>query len=184
MKDIIAIIGIVLGIGLLHSCYEGGTKLEALRNVEDVLVQRAENVDIIYSDSARTLLKIQGPVLLDYIDRYKPKTEFPDGVKVDFYDEFGAIRSTLTANYGLRLSKEDKTLARDSVRLTTTKGERLETEELIWDERLGMIFSNKFCVIHKEDEIIQGFGFEANEDFSESSIKKVTGRFKIKDPNN
>ncbi len=164
------------------ACSEGGMDLKALENTSDVVVQRAEDVEILYSDSAQLLVKIAGPVLLDYVDRFEPKTEFPNGVKVDFYDENEKVKSTLIANYGLRLTKEDKTIARDSVVLTTVDSERMETEELIWDEKTAKIYSNKFCVIHKEDEIIQGYGFESNEDFSESKIRKVTGRIKIKKP--
>lgn len=167
---------------MMITCSEAGMDLEALKNNSDVLVQRAEDVEILYSDSAQLLVKIAGPVLLDYIDRFEPKTEFPEGVKVEFYDDFGEVKSILIANYGLRLTKENKTIARDSVVLTTAAGEKMETEELIWDENTARIYSNKFCVIHKEDEIIQGYGFEANEDFSESKIRKVTGRIKIKKP--
>ncbi len=161
------------------ACSDTELNLQALEKSEEVVVQRAEEVEILYSDSAQILVRISGPVLLDYLDKLEPKTEFPEGIKVDFFKEGRTVNSILTARYGIRFPKENKTIVRDSVVFKTVEGERLETEELIWDETMAKVYSNKFCRIYKKDEIIQGYGFESNESFTQSRIKKVTGRIAV-----
>lgn len=161
------------------SCTEAELNLQALEKSEEVVVQRAEEVEILYSDSAQILVRITGPVLLDYLDKLEPKTEFPEGVKVDFFKDGRTVNSILTAKYGIRYPKENRTIVRDSVVFKTVDGERLETEELVWDENEAKVYSNKFCRIYKKDEIIQGYGFESNESFTQSKIKKVTGRIAV-----
>ena len=161
------------------ACSDTELNLQALEKSEEVVVQRAEEVEILYSDSAQILVRISGPVLLDYLDKLEPKTEFPEGVKVDFFKEGQTVNSILTAKYGIRYPKNNITVVRDSVVFKTVDGERLETEELIWNETKAKVYSNKFCRIYKKDEIIQGYGFESNESFTQSRIKKVTGRIAV-----
>lgn len=173
---------VLLGLLILSSffsCNDTGMDLEALEARQKAMVQRAEGVEILYSDSARLLVRISGRILLDYLDKFEPRTEFPEGVMVEFFDDQSVVKSELTANYGIQYPKKNETIVRDSVVFKTVEGERLETEELIWEENTGRVYSNKFCVIHKKNEIIQGYGFESNEDFSNSKIRKVTGRIEV-----
>ena len=66
---------------------------------------------------------------------------------------------------------------RDSVVWESLNKEILETTELIWDEKEERVFTNKFVVIRRPGEIITGYGFESNQDFTYSKIKSVTGQF-------
>lgn len=172
-------ISLFLAVLAMVSCSDAELNLQALEKSEAVVVQRAEEVEMLYSDSAQILVRISGPVLLDYLDKLEPKTEFPEGVKVDFFKEGQTVNSILTAKYGIRYPKNNITVVRDSVVFKTVDGERLETEELLWDETKAKVYSNKFCRIYKKDEIIQGYGFESNESFTQSRIKKVTGRIAV-----
>jgi precorrin-4 methylase len=70
--------------------------------------------------------------------------------------------------------------ARKNVEVINAKGEKLNTEEIIWDEQKKIIYSNAFVKISTGDEIIWGIGMEANEDFTDYVIKKVTGKVKVK----
>ena len=60
------------------------------------------------------------------------------------------------------------------------KGERLNTEKLIWDERNELLSSDRFVKITTAEEIIFGDGFEANQDFSRYRIFNVKGRLTVK----
>ena len=71
---------------------------------------------------------------------------------------------------------------RDSVVWKSVEGDTLETEELFWDERREKIYSNKFVVITRPDEVIYGHGFEADQDFSYSRINAIEGRIKVDNP--
>jgi len=166
-------------IGLLLACENSLEDVAALNEKLDTQVERAEEVEILYSDSAKIKVKIAGPTMLYHLDRKDPKQEFPDGVKVDFFDQFQNISSVLTAKYAIRLEQKQQVLVRDSVVWKSIDNEKLETEELIWDEQKEKLLSNKFVVITRPEEIIYGHGFEANQDFSNARINAVEGRIAV-----
>ncbi|MCO6476953.1 MAG: LPS export ABC transporter periplasmic protein LptC [Phaeodactylibacter sp.] len=162
-------------------CKNDVEDVNALVSRFDTQVETAKDVEILYSDSAQVRVRITGPTMLYHLDRREPRQEFPDGVSVDFFGPEGAITSQLDARYGLRLENKNEVIVRDSVVWQSVEGEKIETEELIWDERRKKIYTNKFVVITRPDEIIYGHGFEADQDFSYSRINAIEGRLKVED---
>ena len=150
----------------------------------DPNVERAEDIEILYSDSSQIKVKITGPTMLYHMDVQNPKQEFPDGVLVHFYDAYGHITSTLSAKQGWRFQRLDRVTVADSVVWKSIQNETIETEELIWDERAQRIYTKQFAKITRPDEIIYGYGFEADQDFNNAKINAVTGRIKIDSPTN
>lgn len=146
-------------------------------NEEQLSYEEAWDINMIYSDSAIVRVNILGPRMLRILDRADPRQEFPDGIKVVFYNENRKPQSTLTAKYAVRFDKKNEILIRDSVVWQSQNGERLETEELIWEEQKERVYSHRFVKITKPDEIIYGYGFEANQDFTEWTINAVEGEF-------
>lgn len=147
----------------------------------DTTVEQVSGVEILYSDSAQVRVRIVGPTMLNHLDRRQPKQEFPDGVVVDFFGPEQRIESRLTAKYGVRFQNEGLVVVRDSVVWASVEGEKLETEELKWDERQKKIFTNRFVRITRPDEIVYGHGFEADQNFSYSKILAPAGRIKVDD---
>lgn len=145
-------------------------------------VELAEDVQIVYSDSARVRIRISGPRMLSYVSKAEPRQEFPDGVVVDFFDPNLQIASTLVGRYAIRYEHKGQVVVQDSVVWQSLLGERLETEELIWDEKLQKVYSNKFAVIKRPDEIIYGHGFTSNQDFTDARINAVEGIIAVEDP--
>jgi LPS export ABC transporter protein LptC len=121
---------------------------------------------------------VEGAILHNYVDLDNPKQVFPEGVKVDFFNEKGEITSTLTAKTATREQKKGIVTCRDSVILQTVKNERLETEELIWNENEQRLNTNKFVKVSKPDEVIYGFGLEADQDFTYWRILVPKGKLK------
>jgi len=136
--------------------------------------ETTENATIYYSDSAKVKVKLSAPV----IDRYhtdEKRSIFEEGVHVEFYNGDGAVESTITSDWAINY--EDKKLmeARIDVVVTNIKGEKLNTEHLVWDRDEKSIYSDDFVKITTEDEIIYGDGLLANEDFTEYSIQHIKG---------
>jgi LPS export ABC transporter protein LptC len=164
---------------LVFACGKGDSAADLDRMISDEQVEYEEAIDVnmIYSDSAIIRVNVSGPRLLRYVDRSNQKQEFPDGIKVVFYSPNGRSQSTLTAKYATRLDKNNEITIRDSVIWKSYDGKRLETEELIWNEREERVYSNRFVKIVKPDEVIYGYGFEANQEFTEWTINAVEGEF-------
>lgn len=171
--------GILLfGVLLLNACTKDESANTEAVNL-NVNVETAKDVAIIYSDSAVVRVKISGPTMLYHVSNRAPKQEFTEGIRIDFYDDKGEITSTLTGKYGIRYESEGRAVVQDSVVWQSTAGERLDTEELIWDERTQRVYNHKFTVLRKVNELIYGQGFEATQDFKYARILAAEGRKSI-----
>ena len=136
------------------SCENDLAEVNRFVDKKEVAVETAKGIEMLYSDSAKVRVKIISPTLLRHLDKRNPHQEFPDGIDVEFFSDGGSVTSHLTAKSALRYEKENKIIIRDSVVWVSRKNERLETEELIWEEEKDRVFTNKFVTIIREQEII------------------------------
>jgi lipopolysaccharide export system protein LptC len=65
------------------------------------------------------------------------------------------------------------------VEVMNVKGERLNTEELHWDQKSGKIYTDKFVRITTADQIIMGDGMTANQTFTEWEINRYRGTINL-----
>ena len=141
---------------------------------EDIFLERLEDVEMLYSDSARIQVRITAPTLHRYTET-NARQEFPDGLLVEFFDQNQHVSGYLSAKYGIQSEGSYEVIVRDSVVWESYQGEKLETEELTWDERSGRIFTNKYVTLIRDEEIVFGYGFEADQDFKKSRVRAVEG---------
>ncbi|MCH2083114.1 MAG: LPS export ABC transporter periplasmic protein LptC [Saprospiraceae bacterium] len=171
-----------IGLICLSACENDPADIEALAKKFRTDIETAKGVEILYSDSAQLKVRIEGETMLTYLDKSNPKQEFVDGMFVEFFGPNGEITSTLSSKYALRMEQRREMIVRDSVIWQSEEqGKKLETEELIWDEKDQKIYTNKFVVITSPDEIIYGHGFEADQSFENVKIKAIDGRVKVDD---
>ena len=162
------------------SCNEDGKISKEQVSKKDALIEVAKEVELLYSDSAVVRIKITGPKLLSHIDKENPYDEFLEGVKLDFFDALQQPSSILTGKYALRYPLKNQVIIRDScVWQSVSTQERLEAFELIWDENLQKVYSNKLVIITTPTEKIWGYGFETNQDFTRWKINKPQGRLAV-----
>jgi LPS export ABC transporter protein LptC len=171
-----SVLPILIVASFLYSCENKTSDIDDLLSKMEVGKEFAEEVEILYSDSAIIRAKIVAPVMVMDMDRSTESQEFPKGVTVDFYDDFQNVSSNLSGLYAIRYIRKGQVIVRDSVVWKSASGEKLETQELIWDEKAEKIYSDKFVVISRPSEIIYGHGFEAGQDFNNARIKAVEGR--------
>lgn len=124
-------------------------------------------------------MKLTGALIDRYVD--KQYIEFPKGMKILFYDDSMSVNSQLKADYGIRYEKEGKMEAKRNVEVINVKGEKLNTEHLIWDETKDSIYTKAFVKITTGDEVMYGDGLESNQDFTKYRIKNIKGTFNLKD---
>lgn len=170
---IVTIAAFFIGCSSNHSIDE----MEAYHQLRDSLtVEVAEQVEIIYTDSAVLRAKIKAPLMKRFPDKENPKLEMPEGVNATFYNEINEVTSRLTAKYAIHNEKEDIIEIRDSVIVVNKNDEEIRTDELIWDKKNRRVTSDKPVRVRIRDEkIIKAEGFESDEDFLNYKFTKVTG---------
>lgn len=182
-KKIINSVASALLILSFWSCKNDLAEVARLAGKEDTGIEQMKEVEIIYSDSAIVRVKIIAPVLIRHTTERSPYEEFPSGVRVSFFNPLGQIESVLTANYAIRYANEGRIIARDSVVWKSESEEQLETEELIWEESAGKIYSDKFVTIKRPGEVIYGVGFETDQEFTQWTINAPEGEFQLEESN-
>jgi len=168
---------IILSLFILNlaSCSE-------TRSVDDMTLYEGPileltNIESYYSDSSVVRLKLIAPKQLEFESNER---EFPDGLYIEFYDKDGNISSTLEANYCFYYSKEDKWRAlRNVIVKNMENDEQLHTEELYWEPKKEIVYTNKFVRIETEDQILMGEGMEASQDFSWWRILDARGTISL-----
>ncbi len=180
IKLITNIISVCILTVMSMSCENNWNEIKKISVNIDAEVETADKIEILYSTDAHVRARLVSKELKRYNSR-KPYLEFNKGLNVTFYDEQLVQSSKLTAGYGRVDELTNEMIARNNVVVINNKGEKLNTEELVWDNKNKKIYSEKFVSIQTKDEIIYGDGLEANEDMTNYKIKKIRGTIQVKD---
>lgn len=158
---------IVLSI-LLYACTDEPKSAESSDEFGDrIPVQESWNSDFKVTEDGVLKAIVYAKRTRKYND--KRETEM-DTLKIDFYDEFGIKTTTLTSLFGKIDDQTKNMFARDSVVAINEDGVTLETEELHWNNKTKRITTDKFVTISTKDEIIQGYGFESDQNLKNYEI--------------
>lgn len=180
MKELGFSLGILSLICLFSiSCENDLAEVREAVSKDKLQMEVAKDVEMLYSDSAIVKARVAAPLMHRFLDKRDPRQEFPEGLRVEFLTPKGRVQSYLTAKFAIRYENKNEVIVRDSVVWKSPNQERLETEELIWDEQKEKVYSNKFVKITKPDEKIYGYGFEANQDFTRWKINAIEGELKV-----
>jgi LPS export ABC transporter protein LptC len=171
------IIPVLAGIIILFASCESNDieKINAITSDLNAPSIAVTNTEIIFSKNALIEVKVNSKQINRYIDIEEPYTEFPEGLFVEFYDSLQNVTSSIKANYCILDEIEQVWTAENDVVSVSEQGDTLNTELLIWDQKTGKIYSDRYVRITSSDGIIHGTGFEANENLSNIQIKNTTG---------
>lgn len=184
IKRISGTAGITAVLFLLGRCTNNPEVVRQLNVLDTLPAEQRENIHLIYTDSGYKRFEMRAPVAAFYNDLQNPKLEFRKGIQVWFFDFHGMVESELSAGYAIRYPAQSRWEAMQNVIFVSKKGEKLETDHLIWDETAEKIFSDKKVTVTTGREIIIGEGFEADQYFNSYKIQKVTGEILLEDENN
>ncbi|HEY0741382.1 MAG TPA: LPS export ABC transporter periplasmic protein LptC [Chryseosolibacter sp.] len=142
-------------------------------------LRKIQGVETFYTEKNMVKVKM---VAADVYEYENGDREFPNGLYIEFFNEFGKLESTLKANRAYFFKKENQWRGRGKVEVKNiAKNEQLNTEELFWKPAEEKIFTEKFVTIRQEGDVIYGRGLEAKQDMSEYEIMEPTGDFEVKE---
>ena len=176
------IIPLVCGIIVFFSACEGDIeKVKLMRQENNFPDQSMKNAEIKHTTNGRLKVKVTSPEINRYTSVEDPHTIFPHGLNVRFYDSTVTVQSRITANYAIYHEEDDRWEAKNNVVAINSEGDTLNTEYLIWNQDKEIIHTDRYVRITTEDGIIHGRGFEANQNFTNWSIKQTTGTIEVED---
>ncbi|OQX80228.1 MAG: LPS export ABC transporter periplasmic protein LptC [Bacteroidetes bacterium 4484_276] len=177
IKSIVAIFFAIV----LFACENDMQTINSLSNNESIPDETATDIEVIYSDSGRIMIKLISAKLNRY-ETDEPYIEFPEGLRLLFFDSVQNVKSELTANYGIRWEKKKIMEVKDDVVITDfEKDEILNTEHIIWDQAKRKIYSEVFVKRTNKDGVMYGEGFTADENLKNYKLLRPKGVFTVDD---
>ncbi len=146
-----------------------------------VPIDTATQVESFLSQNGFVKAKLTAPVMTTLTVSDTPKTEFPQSLHVDFFDDSTKIQSRLFSKYGLYYNNKHLVLLRDSVIVFNTAGDTLRTEKLWWDQDKQLIYTDVAVHIREPDESIDGTGMTADQNFTHWTINNAKGPISVAD---
>jgi LPS export ABC transporter protein LptC len=150
-----------------------------------IVPEEADSIESMLSepatDSAGKLTakvkgKLTAPYMLTFQRADSPYAEFPRTLHVDFYNDSMQIESQLDAHYGKYLQNQDKVFLRDSVVVKNIlKRDTVYCRTLWWDQHTERFTTDDPVRIYTPDKILYGTGMDADQNFRNYTIKKMTG---------
>lgn len=138
------------------------------------------DAEYLYSDSGIVRNRLRAGRIVEWTAG-RQRTELSEGVELLFFDAQGAPGSTLTARRGVILPGQKRMEVYEQVVFVNARGDRLETEQLNWEQDSARVYTDKAVRVQRGADVIHGMGLVAAEDFSRYTIRKVTGEIHLED---
>lgn len=177
------IAGVLLTLAMFFfSCRKGEVpqEMESLPR-EQVPAMVTDSVSTLISDSGITRYRIETPKWLMYDKTEPPYQEFPEGIYLEQFDVDLSVQASLKADYAYYDEQAQRWTLRGNVHALNRKGEQFDTPLMMWDQTTHRIYSDTTIHITREKSIIEGIGFDSNEDMSKYTILRPTGVFPIEE---
>ncbi|MFB3056743.1 MAG: LPS export ABC transporter periplasmic protein LptC [Ignavibacteriaceae bacterium] len=151
-------------------------KVEPMVNVkftsEEIPDQESWNSTIFFTDSGRTRAILNAGHLKVFSKTRE--TILDSNIRIDFYNNDEVHTTTLTAKRGRVDEKTNNLYAIDSVVAVNDSGIVITSDEMMWRNKDRKIVSDKYVTIVSANEIIEGYGFESDQNLRNYIIYNIT----------
>jgi len=168
---------------ILIACTNDPKLVQEFVSDKEQAIEQIKGAELLHTENGKTKVRIVAGKIERFQNR-QPQLIFSEHLEVYFYNDSSQLQSTLKAD-NASIDEETKImLAQNNVELIGSDAKKLETEELVWDEKKDKIYTDKKVKITTGKEVIYGEGFTSNPDFTEYSITKIHGTFDFESETN
>jgi LPS export ABC transporter protein LptC len=164
----------VLTVTMFFACKNNLKEVQNIGLVDSGPLTIANHINTKYTDSGRLKMNLKSAKMLDFSNREFAFFEFPKGIDLDIYDD-NNNKSNVTANYAIVYTETDLIDLRGKVVLRTHNNDTLFAEQLYYDQKTEWLFTNQPVRFVRQNEIINGNGFDSNKDFTNAEVLETTG---------
>lgn len=134
----------------------------------------ADEVNLKYTDSGRITGILVSKKMLDYAVVDFLFTEFPKGIRVTLFDK-NAKETVITSNYAVSYKQTGIIDLQDKVKIVSTDGQILETEQLYFDQKNSWFFTERKYKFSSPRGVSNGQGIDFSKDFKVINSQRITG---------
>ena len=133
----------------------------------------------IISDNGRTRYRIITPLWLMFSEAREPHWVFPKGVKAEELDSVYATKTSIECDSAYYDQNKQLWDLHGHVTITNAQKDLVQTDQLFWNQMEHRLYSDAFIHIEKQQRVIEGYGYESNEQFTSYHIKQVEAIFPV-----
>lgn len=160
---------------VLLSCESNFKDVQKMNAVALNPVGQSENINLKYTDSGKVKAILVSPLMLDYSNLEYGFNEFPKGVHVTLFGENNE-KSYVESDYAITYAKTDVIDLQGNVKITSSDGSRLETQQLYYDQKNEWFYTEKnFKFTNADGGFLEGPGIDFSKDFKVMNAQKNTG---------
>ncbi len=171
---------VIIAITTFFSCDDSSTLLKQINTFNENPVGIAYDINMTYTDSASIKARLEAPVHLDFSHLSFKYSEFPDGLKVIFYNEQNQ-ENTVYADYGILYNQTKIVDLQGNVVLLSYDGSRLETDQMYWDAEKEWLFTEEPFLFQNNDYNLAANRLDTNKEFSKFQTGKLSGTIAVEE---
>ena len=184
MRKIISFVALFCLISILAGCHKAEENKQGASDIDLSTIPGmvTHDVSMLVSDSGKIKYHAIAPVWYRYdLDKKNPYQYFPDGLVLNQIDLEKNVVSHIQADTAYNYENTDLWHLINNVKIYNVQGERFTTNDLYWDARNHKVYSDSFIHIERNYDILEGYGFTSNDNFTEYEIRQTTGIFEVKE---
>ncbi len=160
----------LVGATMLYACKADPEAIQYFSDKKTIPGITAYNSDVIYTENGLVKIKVSAPITINYQFADEPFTDFPEGITVYTYNDTMGVETMLSAKQAVFFDKKNLWHAKNNIVAKNRKGEVLNTEELFWDQKKKLIYTNVNVKINSVNGVIYGRGLTSDETFDNWEI--------------
>lgn len=155
------------------SCNNNIKEVQLINAGKNTPDESMKGVKMVYSDNGKQRAVLNTP-LIHKFSVGQQRTEFPEGLTVDFYDKDGNRESYIEAQYGIVNQQNQLVLQNNVQMINFVRQDTLDTDYLIWKMDSAIVTTDRYYFyMHGVKGKSEGHYFRARENFTRYSWKKV-----------
>ena len=137
-------------------------------------------IRMVYTDSLKINSILTAPKHEDFRNLFFKYSVFPEGLKLVFYDNFGCP-NVVEADYGTIYKDTSILDLVGNVKISSSNGEFLETNQLYWDAESDWFFTNENFKFWNSDYDVAAKRLDANKQFTKFNTGRLTGTMSVEE---
>lgn len=175
MRQLLLFPVVLILVGVFVACQdEKHTYVANVKDPETTPTMTTTDVSTLISDSGYTRYKIISPVWNIYDDAKEPHWTFPDGLALEQFDLSMRVAANMNCDSAIYFSNKRLWRLDGNVVMVNVQRDSFLTQQLFWDQSANKLYSDSFIHIVKSRHIIEGYGFESNQEMTQYAVNRPT----------
>lgn len=169
----------IIAISFL-SCENNFREVLEINKENKIPVGVTNNFVLKYSDSAKVKAILESPKNVDFTNQPFPYSEFPNGLKIEFFDSFSGS-TIVSSDYGVVYYQTKMVSLEGNVKIVSPDGSSILSPQIYWDPDEEWLFTEKNIVFSGNDYAIKASKLDADKSFKLLKTGQLNGNFLFED---